>query len=289
MSKEISRRRALTLAASGLAASSATPAQSPSRWATKPQQDAFRGLRVGITTFSTGQLSLDETIALLRTLDVRHISLKSFHLALESRAPERAAVKRKIADGGLTLLGCGLIELPPDEPGMRAWFEYARDIGAETMVVKVQQPSLKLVDRLVREYPGIRVALHTHGPEKDDPWAWASAYRILEEIGPLHERIGCCVDTGHTFRVPIDPAEAIRACGDRLFEVHLKDVAQATRERVDSPLGRGVIDIVSVLQALVDVEFGGHVALENHIDPEDPRVVIAESFGYVRGVTAQLG
>ena len=103
----------------------------------------------------------------------------------------------------------------------------------------------------------------------------------------VDRRIGCCIDTGHTFRVPIDPAEAIYVCRDRLYEVHLKDVAQATRERVDAPLGRGVIDIASVLRALVEVKFDGHVALENHIGPEDTRTVIAESFGYIRGVLAK--
>jgi sugar phosphate isomerase/epimerase len=279
----IDRRSALRLAAAGLAGGtrSARPA---SKWAVKPSGRAFRGLRVGLTTFSTRNLSLDETIALLKRLDVDYVSLKSFHLALDSSVEERRAVRRKITDAGLTLLGCGLIELPADEPSMRALFSYARDIGAATMVVKVEKKALRTLDRVIRDEPEVRVAIHTHGPEKDDPWVWSSSvHRIMEEIGPLNERIGCCVDTGHTFRVPIDPAEAVRACGSRLFEVHLKDVAQATRERVDAPLGRGVIDIPSVLDTLVDLKFAGHVALENHIDPEDPRAVIAESFGYIRG------
>jgi hypothetical protein len=47
-------------------------------------------LKLGLTTYSTRELSLDQTIALMQRLALRHVSLKDVHLALDS-SPTSAA------------------------------------------------------------------------------------------------------------------------------------------------------------------------------------------------------
>ena len=76
-------------------------------------------MKVGITSYTTRKLSLDATIAALRRLDIKYISIKSYHLALDSTPDQRKAVARKIADAGLTMMGCGVIGLENDEAEIR--------------------------------------------------------------------------------------------------------------------------------------------------------------------------
>jgi len=50
------------------------------------------------------------------------------------------------------------------------------------------------------------------------------------------------------------------------------------------PVGRGVVDIPSIMRALRDVNYHHHVALEYEAEPQAPEFGIAESFGYLRGL-----
>jgi sugar phosphate isomerase/epimerase len=49
----------------------------------------------------------------------------------------------------------------------------------------------------------------------------------------------------------VDPAEAIRACAPRLYDVHLKDLAILDRPNNGVEMGRGVLDLRAILKALV--------------------------------------
>ncbi len=277
----ITRRSALQ----GAIAAAAFPAsQAKGRWPVKPDRPDFGGLRVGLTTYSTRELSLDETIALLQQTGVKNVALKYFHLPLDSTKEQRRLAARKIRDAGLTLAGCGVIGLSGDEQSVRRSLDYVRDIGAPTVTATPPIERLEQLDRIIKDYGDIRIAIHTHGPEDDvDYWRW-SAVKIMNQIRSLDRRIGVCVDVGHTFRVPIDPVEAIRACGDRLYDVHLKDLKEASRRRLDVPVGRGVIDIAATMRVLRARNYRYHVALEYEAEPEAPQLGIAESFGYLRGV-----
>ena len=93
------------------------------------------GLRVGLTTFSTRELTLDQTIALLKQTGVRNIALKYFHLPLDSTKEERRLTIRMIHDAGLTLAGCGVIGLSGDERSVRDRLDYVQDIGSPSVTV----------------------------------------------------------------------------------------------------------------------------------------------------------
>ncbi len=278
----LTRRHALRMAALGVAGSLPSRA-ADSRWTTKQPSDPFGGLHVGLTSFSTRELSLDDTIGLLTTLGIENIALKYFHLPLRSSPAERAAVRQKLADAGVRVLGCGVVGFKDDEADMRRKLDYVRDTGAAVVTVTIPEEAFALLDRVVKDY-NVRVAIHTHGPEDQlDYWRW-DATRIMPMIEGLDHRIGVCVDVGHTFRLPLDPVKAIRVCGDRLYDVHLKDLKEASRRRLDVPLGRGVVDIRGVLRALQQMNYRHHVALEYEADPKAPQLGIAESFGFLRGV-----
>ena len=51
-------------------------------------------------------------------------------------------------------------------------------------------------------------------------------------------------------------------------------------------MGRGIIDIPKVVEALRKIKYSGKCSLEFEKDMEDPVAGIAESIGYFKGVMA---
>jgi sugar phosphate isomerase/epimerase len=105
---------------------------------------------------------------------------------------------------------------------------------------------------------------------------------------PFDERIGVCVDVGHTARMKLDPADAIRQCARRLYDVHLKDVAILDRPNNGVEMGRGLLDLPAILKALLDVKFAHHAGIEYEAQARDPLPGLAESVGYLRGVMRSM-
>ena len=247
-------------------------------------KDPYRGLKVGVASYSLRKFSLDEAIAMTAKLGVRYITLKEVHLPLSSSKAERKQARRKLDAAGLVLMGGGVIYLKDDETEIRNAFEYAQDTGMPTIVASPEPAALSRLDKMVEEYP-IRVAIHNHGPgDKKYP----APQDVFNQVMNHNPRIGLCIDIGHTVRIGADPVDAIRKYSSRLYDLHFKDVTAAAPSGEGIELGKGVIDIVAVLKALLDVRYSYHVALEYEINETDPLLGMAECFAYSRGVLAAL-
>ena len=110
---------------------------------------------------------------------------------------------------------------------------------------------MKLLDAMVKEFD-IRLAIHNHGPEDKK---FPSPYDVWTAVEPYDKRIGLCIDVGHTARAKVDPAEAIRKCRERLYDCHLKDIDSTAPDGKTIEAGRGVLDLKSILRALLDVRY----------------------------------
>ena len=143
-----------------------------------------------------------------------------------------------------------------------------------------------MLDKLVKEFD-LKLAIHNHGPEDK---VWPSPLDVWAAIQKYDERIGVCVDVGHTARCGVDPAQALRTCAARLYDVHFKDLASKGRRQARPvEVGRGVLDVRGMLKALLDIGYSHHVGLEYEKDMNDPIPGAAESFGYIRGTLACIG
>jgi sugar phosphate isomerase/epimerase len=100
--------------------------------------------------------------------------------------------------------------------------------------------------------------------------------------------MGLCIDVGHTMRNGVDPAEAILEFADRLHDVHIKDVTEATKAGSTVEIGRGVIDIPGVMRALLKIQYTGTASFEFEKDGNDPLPGVAESLGFVKGVLSVI-
>jgi sugar phosphate isomerase/epimerase len=250
----------------------------------KKERKPFGGLKVGVASYSLRKFSLDKAIEMTRRLGVKYITLKDMHLPLTSSTEQRREAAKKIEDAGLALMGGGVISLKNDEGEIRRAFEYAKDAGMPTVVCMPQRDALDAVEKIAKEFD-IRAAIHNHGPgDKNFPSPTDAWNAVKDRDGHL----GLCIDVGHTARIGEDPAEAIRKYAGRLYDLHIKDVTAAKPKGETTAMGRGVIDLVAVVKALLEIDFSHHVALEYEAQPDDPLPGMAESFGYLRGVLAAM-
>jgi inosose dehydratase len=282
----VSRRSFVGLAASAsvcvsLAGQSSSAQDQTSGSANPPWQ----GLKVGLASYSFSKLPLDAAIKGIQRVGVNFVSIKDAHLPMKSTAVERKAVVQKFRDAGITPLSCGVIGLSGDESQLRNAFEYARDANIPTIVCNPTHQSLPVLDKLVKEFD-LRLAIHNHGPEDK---VWPSPLDVWAAIQKYDERIGVCVDVGHTARCGIDPAQALRTCAGRLYDVHFKDLARKGPKSPGAEVGRGVLDVRGMLKALLDIGYSHHLGLEYEKDMSDPIPGAAESFGYIRGTLACMG
>jgi inosose dehydratase len=278
-----SRRTLVKTALAAVAIPSFTYAQqNQSQQSDRP--DPFRGLKLGVATYTLRKMPVDDCIKAVRRVGLSYASIKDFHLPLKSTAEERRAVAEKFKAAGVTLLSCGVITWPNEEAAIKQAFEYARDCGIPTIVCNPEPESLSLAERYVKEFD-IRLAIHNHGPEDK---RFPSPYDAMKLIENLDPRIGLCIDVGHTARAKVDPAEAIRKCAPRVFDIHMKDINTTFPTGRAIEQGRGVLDTRAMLRALLDIKFAHHVGIEYEKDENDVMPGLSETVGYIRGVLSMM-
>src|SRR3712207_4954329 len=72
------------------------PVESPRR----ASGDPWRGLKVGVASYSLRKLSLDDAIKGVQRVGLAYVSIKDFHLPMNSNPDERKAVARRFRDAG---------------------------------------------------------------------------------------------------------------------------------------------------------------------------------------------
>jgi sugar phosphate isomerase/epimerase len=249
-----------------------------------PAGDRWRGLKAGVASYTLRKMPLDAAIAAIKRVGLQYVSIKDFHLPLDSTPEQRKAVAAKFKEAGITPLSCGNVSMKNDVADVRRAFEYARDVGLPTIVCSPDPDSMKILDAMVKEFD-IRLAIHNHGPEDK---RFPSPYDVWTAVQPYDKRIGLCIDVGHTARAKVDPAEAIRKCRERLYDCHLKDIDSTAPNGKTIEGGRGVLDLKSILRALLDVGYPHLASFEYEKDENDPVPGLSETIGYSKGLLAGM-
>ena len=246
---------------------------------------AARGapLKLGLASYSMRKQTLDQVIEFCKQVRVSHLTLKEMHLPLGSTPAELQAARDKLTAAGIQLAGVGVIYMKSEEEVRRA-FEYAKAAQAPLIVGAPSPELLDVVEQAVKQYD-LPLAIHNHGPEDKH---YPSPREILAVIKKRDRRLGVCMDVGHTVRAGVDPVRSVAECGNRLFDLHVKDLTDKADKNSRTEVGMGIIDNAALLRALHKRRFIGHVALEYEIKPEDPMPGIRESLAYLRGVVAAL-
>ena len=236
---------------------------------------------LGVATFSLRNFDRTEAISMIQALHVRHISVKSFHMPYEDSPEELAAGVQAFARAGIEIVSGGNNGISKDNDNhVRMFFDYAKAVGIPLLVIAPTAKNMPRIERFVKEYD-IQVAIHNHGPE--DPH-FPGPRDALEVIRDMDPRVGVCIDIGHTARTGVDVVEACAEAGDRLLDIHMKDLRDVNDRSSQCIVGEGAIPVADIFRQLVRMDYRGYVNLEYEIDGNDPLPGMKQSFAYMRGV-----
>jgi sugar phosphate isomerase/epimerase len=272
----VSRKDFLKLLGLGTAAASVPVSLSQ---AATVQPNDHHSLNLGLASYTLRSLPLEEVIAVAKRLKLNDIALKSMHLPLDSAPQQIKQAAQQIKDAGLKLYGAGVIYMKSPEEVDQA-FSYAQTAGMDVIIGVPDPELLPRVEEKVKD-TNIKLAIHNHGPGDE---VYPSPDTIYAHIKDFDERIGFCIDIGHTFRIGQDPAAKAKQYADRLYDVHLKDVDKRGAEGKPLEIGHGIMDIPAFLKTLQEIDYTGVVGMEYEKDGKDPVPGLAESVGYIRGV-----
>ncbi|RZF58704.1 sugar phosphate isomerase/epimerase family protein [Sphingobacterium corticibacterium] len=243
----------------------------------KIKEDPFH---LGVAGFSFVNFKLDESLAMMRRLDIKYLCIKDFHLPYNSTENEIANFHEKLKHSEVIGYAVGPI-YTKSEKEIDDAFDYASRVGVNLIIGVPSPEDLAYLSDKVKA-TGIKYAIHNHGPEDK---LYPNATIIYNLIKDLHQNVGICFDMGHDARDGQDVIKDVQNYHRRIFDIHLKNVTSATAEGSTTELGRGVINIPLFIKALRKVNYNGKCSLEHEKDMKDPLAGLAESAGYFRGVS----
>ncbi len=227
------------------------------------------------TQFGRGFPEGDE---LCRELGSRNLRFAELYSALpagpDGLADDAAEIALRDLER-LTAAGGEVLVVAIDGGGVRDEWSGRVAAGAPQWAAAAFQDLADLLAELVGAAPdGTQVAFHPHTA------TWIEA---PDEVAALASRLpdtgaGLCLDVGHYLVGGGEPARAIRAFGQLVTHVHLKDVdasvlarlrsgeiksfGEAVRQRIFTELGNGALDLHGVLATLDAIDYSGWLMVE---------------------------
>ncbi len=196
----------------------------------------------------------------------------------------RQEVKQKLDAAGVRPACYGVISLTEDEKEGRTVFDFAAEMGVETIVSEPSAGSFDLLDKLCEEYK-INIAIHNH-PKPSTYW---DPNIVLAACEGHSKRIGSCSDTGHWMRSNINPLDALKMLEGRIKSLHVKDLNHYGEEGThDVPWGEGQANVKALLAELLrqGVEAVFSIEYEYHWETSVPE--IAKCVEYFDKTAAEL-
>jgi sugar phosphate isomerase/epimerase len=215
-------------------------------------------------------------LEVLAGLGVRVVE-PAFFLPLSKEHPElttsealspgqRREMKQRMADWGITMANY-YASIEGDKSAYRRIFDFAKEMGVETLVAEPPAEVFATLDDLCAEYQ-INLAIHNH-PEGSGSKYW-NPDTLMQACAGRSARIGGCPDTGHWVRSGLDPLASLKKYRQRIITVHLKDAAESgKRDSRDVPLGTGKANYAAILQQIYDWKWRGVMTVEyEHLSPQ---------------------
>jgi sugar phosphate isomerase/epimerase len=185
----------------------------------------------------------------------------------ETLAPaQRREMKQRMKDLGITMPNF-YAPIEADKGAYRKTFDFAKEMGVETLVAEPPVEMLETLDGLCQEYK-INLAIHNH-PEGTGSKYW-NPDTLMKACEGRSARIGACPDTGHWVRSGLDTMASLRKYHTRIITLHVKDAAESgKRDCRDVPLGTGQGNFAAILKQLHDWKWRGVMTVEyEHQSPQ---------------------
>jgi inosose dehydratase len=232
--------------------------------------DPWGGFPVGVQTISLRKYPLPAVLRHLQGMHIRQVEFSaSAHLPATASDQQIAEARQLAAAAGLRISAQGVNRFSPDHAANRRVFEFAKKLGIRTITANPQrdEDTFSSLEKLVAEYD-LRIAIHNHGPGT----LYDKLTDVTSALKDRDQRIGACVDCGHFIASGEDPIQCLHALSNRIYGVHLKDLAEFGSKSPNVILGKGHLDLVSLFKTLRQLNFppDGALSLEYEANPENP-------------------
>ena len=240
----------------------------------------YDDFKIGVAGYTYRSYDIDQTLEFLKSMEVKYFSVKDWWLPLDSTKEQMDAFKAKCREAGVEPYILGPIYMRSEADVDRA-FAYAERYGSD---VFIGVPTYELTDYMIKKVKetGIKVAIHTHGP---DGQPFPNIQKVVEIYKDPSLGIGCCMDLGHSVRMGEDIVKDIKKYKDWIYDIHIKDESAASKAGQTWEMGRGVMDFRPIVKVLRQIKYKGVVSLEFEKNGNNPHPGVAESIGYLRGVS----
>jgi sugar phosphate isomerase/epimerase len=174
-------------------------------------------------------------------------------------AETKEKIRAKLSQAGIKLINYGVVTpTESTEAEWRKFFDFAREMGIETIVSEPPEEAFDMLDKLCQEYK-INLAIHNH-PKPSHYWNPDTVLKVCEGRSKY---IGSCADTGHWMRSGINPLEAIKKLKGRIISLHIKDLNKFGDPAAHDVIwGTGVGDFKEILAELDKQNFKGVFTIE---------------------------
>ncbi|MFP4501365.1 MAG: sugar phosphate isomerase/epimerase family protein [Candidatus Hydrogenedentota bacterium] len=218
--------------------------------------------RLAVQSYCFREFEFESALRCAMELGINVVELCRVHMLPDLMDPEFRMRRDTLRCADIRVPSFGVEVFEQDQGANRRRFEFAQALGVNCIAADVAPVALDDIEQLTREF-SVRVALHNHGPGA----RYDKVNDVVQALDGRCPLIGACLDTGHAIRSGEDPAEAVRALGPLLFEIHLKDWVRGGEEQM---LGEGDLDLRELVAALDEVGFNGWTVFEFELNPNNP-------------------
>ena len=283
-----------TLAMNSLSWAADQPARKRAKLST-PNAEKL-GWRLCCQMYTFRDRSFYESLDVLADMGVLRVE-PAFFLPLSKEHPElktsesltpgqRREMKQRLDDLGMSMPNY-YAPIEGDKNAYRKVFDFAKEMGVETLVAEPPPEAFEALDILCQEYR-INLAVHNH-PEGPGSKYW-NPDTFMKACEGRSARIGGCPDTGHWVRSGLDTLESLRKYQKRIITVHLKDAAESgKRDSRDVPLGAGQAKYDAILKQFQEWKWRGVMTVE--YEHQSPQLIqeVAQCVKFVEDFAASAG
>ncbi len=261
---------------------------------TNAQAGSWENWKLGTQAYTFNRFTFYEAVDKTKSLSLGYIEAYPGQVLSKEKTDiifdhnmssnEKQEVLQKLREAGVKLANYGVVNLPNDESQCRKVFNFAKEMGIETIVSEPPEEAFDLIDKLCEEYK-INVAIHNH-PKPSHYW---NPDTVLKVYQGRSKRIGACADTGHWMRSGIKPIEALQKLKGRIISLHFKDLNEFDNHKAHDVIwGTGAGDVGEILAELSRQNFKGVFSIEYEHNWDNSMPEIKKCVEFFKKTSAEL-